>query len=81
MSFVPGDHVRVIKPVQVFNHPQFRNQNYSLEGHEGEVDAVFLEWQGRPLSANFPYRVRFADRYKAHLSEDELEALPSAPAG
>lgn len=27
------------------------------------------------LSANFPYRVKFADRFKAHLSEEELEAL------
>ncbi|WP_218080388.1 ferredoxin-thioredoxin reductase variable chain [Anthocerotibacter panamensis] len=70
-----GDRVRVRKPVIVYTHPEHRNQAFDIQGFEGEVEHKITDWKGRPVSANFPYRVKFNGRFKAHLAEEELEAL------
>jgi hypothetical protein len=70
-----GDRVRVKESVIVYHHPQHRNQPFDIKGLEGEVAALVKEWQGRPVSANFPLQVRFDKRFKAHLREEELEAI------
>ena len=41
----------------------------------GEVIAIITEWQGRPVSANFPIQVKFPEKLKVHLREDELEII------
>lgn len=73
-----GDRVRVKEAVVVYHHPQHRNEPYNMEGHEGEVIAVLKEWQGKPISANFPVQVKFEGKFKAHLREVELEVVGSA---
>jgi len=73
-----GDRVRVKQSVVVYHHPEHRNQPFDIKGLEGEVTKVILEWQGRPVSANFPMQVKFATQKKkflAHLNETELELL------
>ncbi|HEY9647740.1 MAG TPA: ferredoxin-thioredoxin reductase variable chain [Chroococcidiopsis sp.] len=73
-----GDRVRVKESVVVYHHPEHRNQAFDIQGHEGEVIGIVKEWQGRPLSANFPLQVKFAGKFRAHLRETELE--PASPA-
>lgn len=70
-----GDRVRVKQSVIVYHHPENRNQPLDIQGHEGEVIAVVKEWQGRPVSANFPIHVKFEGKFRAHLQEHELELL------
>jgi hypothetical protein len=70
-----GDRVRVKESVIVYHHPEHRNQPFDIKGLEGEVTALVNDWQGRPVSANFPLQVRFSKKFKAHLREDELEIL------
>ena len=80
MSIKAGDRVRISSPVIVFHHPNHRNQPHNAEGMEGTVKEVLSDWQGRPISPNFPVVVEFpiegAKRpFKAHLSNVELEVL------
>jgi Ferredoxin thioredoxin reductase variable alpha chain len=70
-----GDRVRVKAKVVVYTHPEQRNQPFDLVGLEGEIEHIIADWKGRPVSANFPYRVKFGGRFKAHLAEEELEVL------
>ncbi|MDB9529264.1 ferredoxin-thioredoxin reductase variable chain [Oscillatoria sp. CS-180] len=75
-----GDRVRIKESVIFYHHPLHRNTAYDGKGLEGEVTAVLSDWQGRPISANFPVIVQFqvegAKRpFKAHLRENELEVL------
>jgi Ferredoxin thioredoxin reductase variable alpha chain len=70
-----GDRVRVIESVIVYHHPQNRNQPFDIKGYEGEVVAIVKEWQGRPVSANFPVYVKFDGKFKAHLRETEVERV------
>lgn len=70
-----GDRVRVIKSVVVYHNPENRGNETDLQNMEGEVIAFANEWQGQPISANFPIFVQFSKRFKAHLREDELEVL------
>lgn len=72
-----GDRVRVKESVLVYHHPEHRNQAFDLKGQEGEVVAIVNEWQGKPISANFPILVKFTPKFKAHLREGELEVLES----
>jgi hypothetical protein len=70
-----GDRVRVKGSVIVYHHPQHRNQAFDLQGKEGQVLALANEWNGQPISANFPIQVGFEPKFKAHLREDELEPV------
>jgi hypothetical protein len=45
-------------------------------GMEGEVVDIVTEWQGRPVSANFPVVVKFDKKFRAHFQEPELQRLP-----
>lgn len=70
-----GDRVRVKESVVVYHHPEHRNQAFDIKGTEGEVVGVATQWQGRPVSANFPIVVQFNKKFKAHLRESELEII------
>jgi hypothetical protein len=75
-----GDRVRVTQAVTFYHHPLKRNEPSSAEGMEGVISAVLTDWQGRPISANFPVVVEFevegAKRpFKAHFTQNELELI------
>ncbi len=70
-----GDRVSVKKSVKVYHHPEHRNQPFNIEGREGEVVAIVTQWQGRPVSANFPVQVQFDKKFRVHLREDELDVV------
>lgn len=72
-----GDRVRVKESVVVYHYPQNKNEPVDIKGREGEVQAIITEWQGRPVSANFPFKVKFEKKFQAHLREDELELVES----
>lgn len=72
-SFPVGSRVRVAQSVVVYHHPQHRNQPFDLQGQEGEVVDVVKEWHGKPISANFPFLIKFEGKFKAHLQAHELE--------
>ncbi|MDG2990178.1 ferredoxin-thioredoxin reductase variable chain [Candidatus Synechococcus calcipolaris G9] len=70
-----GTRVRVKSSIMVYHHPQHRNQPLDIKGMEGEIIAVLETWQGRVISPNFPYQVRFAPKFLAHLQPDELDVI------
>ena len=75
-----GDRVRIRDSVIFYHHPLHRNTAFDGKGMEGKVSAVLGEWEGRPISANFPIKVEFEVEgakkpFKAHLREHELEIL------
>lgn len=70
-----GDRVRVKKSITVYNHPKHRNKPLDIKDMEGEISKIVTEWQGRPVSANLPFLVKFADKFKAHFRESELEVI------
>lgn len=74
-TFPVGSQVRVASSVIVYHHPEHRNEPFDLQGMEGEVIGFLTEWKGRPVSANFPYIVKFSKKFRAHLQEHELEAI------
>ena len=67
-----GDRIKVIESVTVYHHPQHRSEGFEIKGMEGELIKIVTEWQGRPVSANFPYLVKFDKKFKAHFREDEI---------
>lgn len=73
--FPVGSRVRVAASVVVYHHPEHRNQPFDIKGQEGELVGIVREWQGRPVSANFPYLVKFSPKFRAHLQEHEIEAI------
>ncbi len=75
MTLKVGDCVRVKEAVIVYHHPEHRKEAFDIKGFEGEVMAIIQDWQGRPVSANYPIQVRFDKKFRAHLQERELEAL------
>lgn len=70
-----GDRVRVVKSVVVYHHPEHKKQGFDIKGMEGEVIALVTEWQGRPVSANFPILVEFTKKFRAHFREGEVEKI------
>jgi hypothetical protein len=72
-SFSVGEKVRVAASVAVYHHPEHRNQAFDLKGQEGEVVEVVKEYHGKPVSANFPFVVKFGPKFKVHLQGHELE--------
>lgn len=75
-----GDRVRIKDSVIFYHHPLHRNEAFDAKGLEGVVVQILSDYQGRPISANFPIGVEFpvegAKRpLKAHLRSDELELI------
>jgi Ferredoxin thioredoxin reductase variable alpha chain len=71
-----GDRVRVIESVTMYHLPGERGQPVEIKGQEGVIFKLMTEWQGRPVSANFPWLVKFDNpKFRAHLQEHELEVL------
>ena len=70
-----GDRVKVKNSVVVYHHPQQKMQPYDIQGMEGEIAKIMTDWQGRPISPNFPVLVKFANKFKAHLKDSELEVI------
>jgi hypothetical protein len=71
-----GDRVRIKESVIVYHNPEHRNQPFDLQGLTGEIIDIVREWQGKPISANFPILIKFDNsRFKAHLREAEVELL------
>jgi Ferredoxin thioredoxin reductase variable alpha chain len=70
-----GDRVRVTESVVVYHHPSSRNKAFDLKGSEGDVIGIASEWQGKPISANFPLLIKFEGKFKAHLRDTELEVI------
>ncbi len=74
-TFPIGSRVRVAKSVIVYHHPEHRNQPFDMQGQEGVVTEILREWQGRPVSANLPYIVKFGSKFKSHFQAMELELV------
>jgi hypothetical protein len=74
-SMEVGTRVRVSESVIVYNHPEHRNKPFDMKGQEGEVIGLANHWHGKPISANFPYIVRFSPKHKLHFHESELEVI------
>ncbi|MBF2073624.1 MAG: ferredoxin-thioredoxin reductase variable chain [Synechococcales cyanobacterium C42_A2020_086] len=75
-----GDRIRVKESVVVYHNPNHRNQPFDLKGMTGEIVEIVREWQGKPVSANFPFVVQFDNsRFKAHLRENEIELESDEP--
>lgn len=70
-----GDRVQVTESVIVYHHPTNKQQPFDIKGMEGELVAIVTEWQGRPVSANFPYLVKFDKKFKAHLQKHEIQII------
>jgi hypothetical protein len=70
-----GDQVRVKESVVVHHHPEHRGQPFDIKGMEGELIQIIKDWQGREVSANYPYLVKFSKKFRAHLAEGELEIV------
>lgn len=75
-----GDRVRIKESVIFYHHPLHRNEAFDAKGLEGEIVKVLSDYQGRPISPNFPVQVVFevegAKRpFKAHLHTSELELI------
>ncbi len=75
MAMQIGDRVRVKTSVVVYHYPEHRNEPFDIQGLEGEVKSVILDWNGRPVSANYPYLVQFDSKFRSHLHETELEVV------
>lgn len=70
-----GDRIRVKESVIVYHHPQHKKEPFDIKGMEGEIIGILTEWQGRPISANFPIQVKFDKKFRAHLRDDEVETI------
>jgi hypothetical protein len=71
-----GDRVRVIESVTVYHIPGGKGAAVEIKGQEGLVEKIITEWKGRPVSANFPWLVKFDNpKFRAHLQEHELEVI------
>jgi hypothetical protein len=72
-----GDRVKVQESVLVYHHPEHKKEAFDVKGMEGELIEIVTQWQGRPVSANFPYLVKFGKKFKAHFQEDEIAIVSS----
>jgi Ferredoxin thioredoxin reductase variable alpha chain len=70
-----GAQIRVKESVIVYHHPEHRNQPFDIKGLEGKVVGTIKEWQGREVSANYPFIVQFSPKFRAHLTDAEMETL------
>jgi Ferredoxin thioredoxin reductase variable alpha chain len=70
-----GDRIRVKESVIVYHHPEHRSKPFDIKGLEGEVVGVLQEWQGRPVSANYPFIIQFGPKFRTHLNDFEIEVV------
>ncbi len=70
-----GTRIRVSTSVLIYHHPEHRNTAFDIDGQEGEIVAIATSWKGRPVSANFPFVVKFTPKLKVHLTEQEMTAI------
>jgi hypothetical protein len=70
-----GDRVRVKASVIVYTHPDHRNQPFDICGIEGEIVNILKDWQGRVISPNYPYVVKFDKKFQVHFQDAELERI------
>lgn len=70
-----GERIRIKESVIVYHHPEHRNQPFDIKGLEGEVVGVLQEWQGRPVSANYPFIVQLGPKFRTHLNDFEIEKI------
>jgi len=70
-----GDRVRVKTSLKVFHHPEHKGKAFDIEGLEGEIVRIHTEWNGRAISPNYPYEVRFTPKFVTHLGDHELQTL------
>ncbi|MDA0266425.1 MAG: ferredoxin-thioredoxin reductase variable chain [Cyanobacteria bacterium] len=75
-----GDLVRIKDAVIFYHHPLHRNEAFDAKGLEGKIVNILSDWNGRPISANFPVHVEFAVEgakrpFRAHFQDHELELL------
>ncbi|MBF2056715.1 MAG: ferredoxin-thioredoxin reductase variable chain [Cyanobacterium sp. T60_A2020_053] len=70
-----GDQVKVTASVIVYHHPEYKKTAFDIKGMEGELIEIVTNWQGRPVSANLPYLVKFNKKFKAHFREDEISPV------
>lgn len=77
-----GDRIRVKESVIFYHHPLHKNEAFDAKGLEGEITKVLSDYQGRPISPNFPIQVKFEIEgvkrpFKAHFQSNEIELLDS----
>jgi selenophosphate synthetase-related protein len=75
-----GDKVRIKSSTVFYHHPLHRNEAFDAKGLEGTIIKILTDYQGRPISPNFPVQVEFAVEgakrpFRAHLKQDELEVV------
>jgi selenophosphate synthetase-related protein len=75
-----GNRVRIKTSVILYHHPLHRNEAFDANGLEGTVVGILSDYQGRPISPNFPVQVEFSVEgakrpFRAHLKADELEVV------
>jgi hypothetical protein len=70
-----GARIRVKESVIVYHHPEHRSQPFDIKGLEGEVVGTIKEWQGREVSANYPFIIQFGPKFRAHLTDAEMETV------
>lgn len=76
-----GARVRVKVPLKVYHIP--RVPEVDLTGMEGVLKQYVVDFKGKKISANLPYKVEFNTeiegrgrvKFFAHLKEDEFEYL------
>ncbi|XP_068653312.1 ferredoxin-thioredoxin reductase, variable chain-like [Aristolochia californica] len=76
-----GSRVRVKVPLKVYHVPKV--PEIDLMGMEGVIKQYVVEWKGKRISANLPFKVEFLAhkvdgrqgplKFFAHLREDEFE--------
>jgi hypothetical protein len=70
-----GDRISVTQSIKVYNHPTSKGIAFDIKDCQGQIVAVITEWQGRPISPNYPYQVQLGDKFKVHLGEHEIELI------
>jgi hypothetical protein len=70
-----GDRIRVKESIKVYHHPEHKGTAFDIKGLDGEIIQVIGDWQGRPISPNYPFEVKLGAKFKAHLSEHEVEVI------
>ncbi|MEE3720017.1 ferredoxin-thioredoxin reductase variable chain [Tumidithrix elongata RA019] len=70
-----GDRIRVKESIKVYHHPEHKGSAFDIKGLEGEILQVIADWHGRPISPNYPLEVKLGNKFKAHVSEYELELI------
>ncbi|KAI9165205.1 hypothetical protein LWI28_009569 [Acer negundo] len=76
-----GSRIKVKVPLKVYHVP--RVQEVDLTAMEGVLKQYVVNWKGKRISANLPYKVQFITqiecrgrvKFFAHLKEDEFDYL------